>query len=161
MHVNDAVTVSRPAIVKRCMILQDLVAVEAPPVDLEGRESPDEVVTRLRLECTLVELLAEVGAEAVARFDAQPGARFWRRTAVLEDLVLRGVEELHVGDREPEELQEDGGRDRHRELVVELDMPTVDERVDERVGEVSDVRLEVRHRLRRQQRIEQLAVRGV
>jgi hypothetical protein len=72
-----------------------------------------------------------------------------------------GQQERHVVEWQAELAQEDLARERLAEGGEEVDRPVGRERVEQLLGQLADDRLERRHLLGREQRVEQLAVSGV
>ena len=138
--------------------VHDLVVVEAVAVELEVHELVEQVVVARTVGAPFVEPEAQVRAQLEAggptdHLGLVAGGRF-----VLEDAILHRDEERRVLDRQPEDPQEDGRRQRDAERIVQLDLPVADEAVDELIGQLADVGLERRHLPRREQRVQQLAV---
>ena len=127
-------------------------------VELEVHELVEQVVVARTLGASLVEAATQVCTQLAAggptdHLGVVAGGRF-----VLEDAVLHRDEKRRIVDGKPEDPQEDGRRQRDAERVVQLHVTIADEPVDELVGQRADAGLERRHLLRREQRVEQLAV---
>ena len=75
-----------------------------------------------------------------------------------DDAVLHRQEAGQFVSREAEHGDEDLRRERHRELLGEVDLLVIDERVDQPVDQFGDRLLERLHPLWREQRVEDLAV---
>ena len=75
-----------------------------------------------------------------------------------DDPVLEPDEEVEVVERQAEQGEEHHRRQRFAERVVELDLAVGDEPVDELVGHRAHTCRELRDDLRREQRVEELAV---
>ena len=132
--------------------VDDVVPRETVPVHLGGEELVDQVVVGLRRRGAPLEFGLEVLDQLRAR----------RRSVLVvdrsDDAVFHPEQERHVVERQAQLAEEDLARERLAEGRVELDLAVGGEGVDQRLGEVSYDRLEPRDVLRREQRVEQLAV---
>ena len=110
-------------------------------VDLGVEERAHEVV--VPVTGALGEQILEVRVDRVGRcllvgLGLRMAARLTRDLVRPDDAVLHRDEARQLVEREPEHRQEHLRRERHRELLREVDLVVVHERIDQLVGEGGD-----------------------
>ena len=152
MHDSDAATVSRPASTSRNVMSMTSSRVSVSPSTSAVMNPPMRSSPGIAARFPTVELGVEVldhlrvGGDAVVV------------VVGTDDPVLEPDEEVEVVERQAEQGEEHHRRQRLAERVVELDLAVGDEAVDELVGQRPHARRELRDDLRREQRVEELAV---
>ncbi len=131
---------------------------QALAVDLGAVEAREDVVARL-FEA-LVEDVVEVRVELLAdvTLDLEAFLRIHVDRAGSQDPVTQPLERAELLPRQAHQSEEHRRRERFRELVGEVALAPIDEHVDEVVHAFGDVALDGVHLLRREDRIEDLAV---
>ncbi|MDO8390333.1 MAG: hypothetical protein Q7V57_07575 [Actinomycetota bacterium] len=137
--------------------VDDLVLVELMTIDLEVDEGVDQVVVARPGAQPFLQPLAQVLTQLLALRAADPLALLHRGALVLEDPVLALDEEVEIGERQTEDLHEDGGGQRRAEGRVHLRLAGTDEPIDEPIGGSADGGFQQLHLRRREQRVDQLA----
>jgi hypothetical protein len=138
----------------------ELVAIDAPPVELCVHQPADEVVAVVARRVAPVELRGEPRVTRVERRHPLLGRD---RVVVVaaEDRVLELEEPPELRPRDPHDRQEDRRRERLAPLQVRVGLTAIDERVDQLLGALAHTRFEDGHLPRCEHRIEDLAPLGV
>ena len=141
--------------------VEDLLVAQPITLDLGFEERAHEVV--VPGTGALGEQVLEVRVDLVGRrllecLGLGMAARFSRDVIRPDDAILHRNEARQLVEREPEHRQEHLRWERHRELLREVDLVVVHERIDQLVGEVRGAPFERGHALRREQRVEELPI---
>ncbi len=143
--------------------VEDVLAREAIAVDLGLQEARDDVVGQARrsLIDETAEVLVDPFAVRVGDRAASPcrTSRLRVEPLGMEHAVAHVEEPCEAPSfRQPHQPEENRRREQVCEIFGEVALTTVDELVDEIVHSAGDVRLLLVHPLRREERVEELAV---